>query len=49
VDATTGRLLRRANLVKFANALAADNYPGAPAGGQQQERDITDGAAAGAT
>jgi extracellular elastinolytic metalloproteinase len=41
VDASTGRLLRRANLVKFATALAADNFPGAPDGGTQQARDIT--------
>jgi extracellular elastinolytic metalloproteinase len=41
VDASTGRLLRRANLVKFANALAAENYPGAPVGGEQESRDIT--------
>jgi hypothetical protein len=41
VDASTGRLLRRANLVKFANALAADNFPGAAAGGTQQTKDIT--------
>ena len=42
VDATTGRLVRRANLVKFANsALAADNHPGAAVGGTQQTKDIT--------
>jgi extracellular elastinolytic metalloproteinase len=35
VDATTGRLLRRANLVKAINALVFKHYPGAPSGGTQ--------------
>ena len=36
VDATTGRVLRRANLVKGVDASVFDNYPGAPRGGEQR-------------
>jgi extracellular elastinolytic metalloproteinase len=42
VDATTGRVLRRANLTKFAvNVRVFDNYPGAPVGGTQTTFDMT--------
>jgi hypothetical protein len=40
VDATTGRVLRRANLVKAATLDVFDNHPGAPAGGVQQPRTV---------
>lgn len=41
VDADTGEVLYRANLVKFAvNASVFRNYPGAPAGGTQVLRDL---------
>jgi hypothetical protein len=40
VDATTGRVLRRANLVKAADLSVFDSYPGAPAGGQQATRSV---------
>jgi extracellular elastinolytic metalloproteinase len=40
IDAGTNRLVRRANLVKYADALVFDNVPGAPAGGTQQVRPI---------
>jgi extracellular elastinolytic metalloproteinase len=36
VDATTGRVLRRANMVKEINARVFDQYPGAPNGGAQR-------------
>jgi extracellular elastinolytic metalloproteinase len=36
VDATTGRVLRRSNLVKAIDARVFDNYPGAPRGGEQR-------------
>jgi hypothetical protein len=36
VDAETGRVLRRANLVKAIDASVFRNYPGAPAGGTQE-------------
>jgi len=36
VDATTGRILHRANLVKAINGQVFRNYPGAAAGGTQQ-------------
>jgi extracellular elastinolytic metalloproteinase len=37
VDATTGRVLRRANLVKSIAGRVFDNYPGAPLGGTQHD------------
>jgi extracellular elastinolytic metalloproteinase len=40
VDATTGRVLRRANMVKAIDALVFQNYPGAPAGGEQVTVDL---------
>jgi Zn-dependent metalloprotease len=41
VDATTGRVLHRANLTKFAvNVDVFDNYPGAATGGTLTTRDI---------
>jgi hypothetical protein len=36
VDARTGRVLRRANLVKAIDGLVFDHYPGAPSGGAQR-------------
>ncbi len=36
VDATTGRVLRRANLVKAIDASVFDNHPGAERGGRQR-------------
>jgi hypothetical protein len=41
VDASTGRLLRRSNDVKWANGLAWDNYPAAPKGGEPRPRDFS--------
>jgi extracellular elastinolytic metalloproteinase len=42
VDATTGEVLYRTNLVKFAaTANVYDNYPGAPVGGTQTPFDLT--------
>jgi hypothetical protein len=41
VDARTGKLIRRANQVKFANGLAWDYYPGAPKGGAPREVDFS--------
>jgi extracellular elastinolytic metalloproteinase len=41
VDAGSGRLLRRANKVKFASGLAWDHYPGAPAGGAPRTVDYS--------
>jgi hypothetical protein len=42
VDATTGEVVRRTNLVKFAGqALVYDGYPGAPGGGTASPRSIT--------
>jgi hypothetical protein len=41
IDAQTGQVIRRSNLVKFANnALVRDNVPGAPVGGAQVSRPI---------
>jgi extracellular elastinolytic metalloproteinase len=40
VDASTGRIARRSNLVKFADALAFDNAPGDHPGGTQVRRPI---------
>jgi hypothetical protein len=42
VDASTGKLIRRANQVKFAaKGLAWDYYPGAPKGGAPREVDFS--------
>jgi extracellular elastinolytic metalloproteinase len=41
VDASTGALLYRNNLVKEATGLAYDNYPGAAFGGTQALKDLT--------
>lgn len=41
VDAESGRVLYRQSLVNSDNGLAWDNYPGAPAGGVQQSRNLT--------
>ena len=42
VDATSGRVLRRTNLTKFAVPVSVfDNYPGAPNGGTQVTFDMT--------
>lgn len=42
VDANSGKLIRRANQVKFAaKGLAYDYYPGAPRGGEQREVDFS--------
>jgi hypothetical protein len=41
VDAASGRVLRRENVVKRASGLVFDAYPGAPVGGDQQPRDFT--------
>ena len=41
VDATSGAVLRRANLVKHAAPVTVfEHYPGAPRGGTQQARDL---------
>jgi hypothetical protein len=40
VDAQTGRVLHRANMVKAITGLAFKNYPGAPAGGGQEPVDL---------
>jgi hypothetical protein len=40
VDANSGKLLYRRNLVLGVAALAFDNYPGAPRGGAQQAKDF---------
>jgi extracellular elastinolytic metalloproteinase len=40
VDAATGALVRRQNLVEHANAQRYRNYPGAPAGGSAQSANI---------
>jgi hypothetical protein len=50
VDATTGEVLYRANLVKFAtDASVYDNHPGAPVGGSQVTFDLAPFLAPGAT
>ena len=49
VDARTGDVVRRANLVKFATALVHENHPGAPAGGAQVARPIDSWLSPGAT
>jgi YD repeat-containing protein len=41
VDATTGAVLRRTNLVRHAAPVTVfENYPGAPSGGEQEPRDL---------
>jgi len=40
VDATTGRVLHRANLVKAIDGSVFDMYPGAPAGGVQRTQTL---------
>jgi extracellular elastinolytic metalloproteinase len=47
IDALTGEVLYRANLVKFAGVYR--NYPGAPNGGTQESKPLTDYLAPGAT
>jgi extracellular elastinolytic metalloproteinase len=42
VDATTGRVLRRANLVKAIDGLVFDNYPGAPGDDPQRVQSLDD-------
>ena len=42
VDAERGKVLRRANLVKSADAMVWDNHPGAAFGGQRQLRTLTE-------
>jgi hypothetical protein len=49
VDATTGEVLYRANLVKFLDAYVYHNYPGAPSGGTRTQENITPYLDAGAT
>ena len=41
VDARSGEVVRRNNLVKFASAPLFDNYPGAPAGGTATSHDLS--------
>jgi hypothetical protein len=49
VDARTGEVVRRSNLVKFANGLVHDNFPGAALGGGQHTVSFTPWLAPGAT
>ena len=41
VDASSGEVVRRTNLVKFGTGLLFDNYPGAPVGGTAASKDLT--------
>ena len=41
VDASSGEVVRRTNLVKFGTGLLFDNYPGAPVGGTAATKDLT--------
>jgi hypothetical protein len=49
IDAQTGAVVRRSNLVKFANGRVHDNFPGAALGGAQHDVPFTQWLAPGAS